>query len=270
MNSNLDRYKKALDALIIQGELLDIAMEFACHPERLDKFLTEGTPEERAKAAELRKGLPDFAKTYQTWYSEAKLLIRQLLPDRLDDFVRHYEPPKPRKALTCESYRIEDYLQGLSVTRGAYRLVGPDSAIPHFQQQLAIAKSVKARFTSSLFDIRQILQGDLFDNELDAARELAKNKFPRAAGAMAGVVLERHLLQVCQNHTIRVTKKNPCISDLNNLLKEHGVLDVPTWRFVQHLADIRNTCDHSRNSEPTTEQVADLVAGVAKMTKTLF
>ena len=43
----------------------------------------------------------------QPWYSEAKVLIRQLLPDRLSDFVRHYEKPKPRKDITYESYRIE-------------------------------------------------------------------------------------------------------------------------------------------------------------------
>jgi hypothetical protein len=54
------------------------------------------------------------------------------------------------------------------------------------QQQLAILKAVKARFESSLFDIRQLVQSDLFDSELDAAKELAKHGFARAAGALAG------------------------------------------------------------------------------------
>ena len=44
-----------------------------------------------------------------------------------------------------------------------------------------------------MFDIRQLVQADLFDSELDAADELGKKKFTRAAGALAGVVLERHL-----------------------------------------------------------------------------
>lgn len=158
------------------------------------------------------------------------------------------------------------------MTRGweKEKVVGPDAAIPHFRQQLAILKSVRARFESSLFDIRQLVQADLFDSELDAAKELAKNKFTRAAGALAGVVLERHLAQVCDNHGIKVAKKVPGISDLNNTLKEANVIDVPQWRFVQHLADIRNLCDHNKKMEPTAEQVDDLVAGVMKITKTLF
>ena len=69
----------------------------------------------------------------------------------------------------------------------------PDAAISRFNQQLSIVKTIRERFRSSLFDIRQLAQADLFDSELEAAKELAKNKFIRAAGAVAGVVLERHL-----------------------------------------------------------------------------
>ena len=159
----------------------------------------------------------------------------------------------------------------MSITRwDKTKVVGPDAAIPHFRQQLAIVKSVKARFDSSLFDIRQLVQADLFDSELDGAKELAKHKFTRAAGALAGVVLERHLAQVCDNHAVRVTKKAPGIADLNDALKAANVIAVPQWRFVQHLADIRNLCDHNKMSEPTAEQVDDLVGGVMKITKTLF
>jgi hypothetical protein len=105
---------------------------------------------------------------------------------------------------------------------------------------------------------------------LDAAGELAKRGFLRAAGALAGVVLERHLGQVCDNHNIKVTKKNPTIGDLNDLLKENGVLQIPEWRSIQHLADIRNLCDHDKKSDPTEDQIKDLLAGATKLTKTLF
>jgi hypothetical protein len=269
MLTNLDRYKKDLESLIAKGERLHIAMQAECFPEQVELAFKEKYNKE-AKA--LLKALPSLAEAYQPWYSEAKVLIKQLLPDRLSDFVRHYEKPKPRKEITYENYTIEDYLQGLNVTRGweKKKVVGQDAAIPHFRQQLAILKSVSARFESSLFDIRQLVQADLFDSELDAAKELAKNKFTRAAGALAGVVLERHLAQVCDNHSIKVTKKAPGISDLNDALKAANVIDIPQWRFVQHLADIRNLCDHSKKTDPTMEQVDDLIAGVTKITKTLF
>ena len=194
MVSNLDRYKKDLDFLIDQGELLFLAIQKECAPQEFDKQVRQHYKDE---ADEFLKKIPSFNDSYQAWYSEAKVLVRQILPDRLSDFVGHYEKPKSRKNVTYETYRIGDYLQGLSVTRGwdKEKIVGPDAAIPQFRQQWAILRSLERRFESSLFDIRQLVQADLFDSDLDAAGELAKNKFTRAAGASAGVVLERHLAQ---------------------------------------------------------------------------
>jgi hypothetical protein len=275
MLSNLDRYKKDLRSLIDKGNDLLNAMQAECFPEAFKKQVEGIKGVDEAAVTKFLKDLPSFTETYQFWYSEAKALVRQLLPDRLSDFVGHYEKPKPRKEITFENYKIEDYLQGLRVTRTVgyleeKKLAGPDAAIPQFKQQLAILKSVQARFESSLFDIRQLVQADVFDSELDAAKELTKNKFTRAAGAVAGVVLERHLAQVCNNHSIKIARKSPVISDFNEALKASSVIDVPTWRFVQHLADIRNLCDHDRKTEPTPEQVDDLVDGVMKITKTMF
>jgi hypothetical protein len=272
MPTNLDRFRSDLEALIKRGDRLHLAIQAECFPEEFARQ----TKELGDQVAEAVKELPSFGSDYQTWYSEAKAAVKQLLPDRLSDFVRHYEKPKPRREITAESYRIEDCLQGISITRGREweidreKVVGPEAAIPHFRQQLAILKSVTARFDSTLFDIRQLVQADLFDSELDAAQELLKNKFVRAAGALGGVVLERHLVQVCDNHGLRLAKKAPGISDLNNALKEANLIDVPQWRFIQHLGDIRNLCDHSKAAEPTAEQVADLLTGVAKVTKTVY
>lgn len=269
MATNLDRYKKDLESLISAGELLEMSLQAESLPKEFQAAIKKKLGD---ATKDLIAALPPFATAYQRWYSEAKVLIKQLLPDRLADFVRHYEKPKPRKELSYESYRIEDCLQGLSVTRGweKEKVVGPDAAIPHVRQQLAILKAVKARFESSLFDIRQLVMADLFDSELDAAAELAKNKFLRAAGAVAGVVLEKHLLQVCANHSVTISKKAPGISDLNDALKAVSVVDVPQWRFIQHLGDIRNLCDHGKTIDPTAAQVDDLVKGVAKIVKTLF
>jgi hypothetical protein len=268
MSSNLDRYKNDLDRLLKFGSDLEMAMLLECASKaEIEKIYGEN-------AASVRKALPKFKEEYQVWYSEAKALIQQLLPDRLSDFVRYYEKPKARKEINAETYRIEDYLQGICTTRTSglnkERLAGPEAAIPHFEQQLAILKSVKTRFESSLFDIRLLVQADLFDSELDAAKELTKKGFTRAAGALAGVVLERHLGQVCDDHGTKVAKKTPTISDLNDALKTANVIDVPQWRFVQHLGDIRNLCDHSKAKEPTIEQVNDLIEGVMKITKTVF
>ncbi len=272
MASNLDRYKKDLDALVDTGARLLLAMKAECDPDGFDSALEAKLGEKTGeKGAAIRAALPVVADSYQAWYSEALVLLKQLLPDRVQDFVRHYEKPKGRKEITLENYKIEDYLQGLSITRTYSKetVVGPGAAISQLRQQVGILKSVKARFESSLFEIRQLMQADLFDSELDAAKELAKNKFTRAAGVLAGVVLERHLGQVCQNHSVKLKKKEPTIGDLNDALKDAGVIDVAQWRFVQHLGDIRNLCSHNKKVDPTAEQVEDLISGVVKTTKTL-
>lgn len=265
MQSNLEKYKKDLERLVSEGELLHIAMQHECFPAEVKKALGK-------QAGEVLKTLPNFGEEYQTWYSESKVLIKQLLPDRLNDFTRHYEKPKPRKDISYENYRIEDYLQSLNITRGweKEKVVGPDAAIPHFRQQQAILNAVSARFESALFDIRQLVQADLFDSELASAQELLKNGFIRASGAVAGVVLEKHLSQVTENHNIATRKKNPTISDFNDLLKQADVLDTPSWRQIQRLGDIRNLCDHSKDREPTKDEALELIAGVEKFTKTLF
>ena len=266
--NNLERYKGDLERLIAKGGELESAMRYKGGPEVFKRELREQLEEEEV-AALIRK-LPSFSAEYQAWYSEAKALLRQLLPDRLDDFSSYYEKPKTRKALTVESYRISDYLQRLRVMQWGKEAVTPSAAIPLFQQQLAIVKAVKSRFESSLFDIRQLVQADLFDSELEAAKDLVKHGFLRAAGAVAGVVMETHLAQVCDNHGITVRKRNPTIADFNDALKNADVIDTPQWRSNQHLGDIRNLCDHKKDAEPTREQANDLVDGVMKLTKTLF
>ena len=206
MITNLDRYKADLDESINLGDKLSMSLQYRAYKSDFEKAVKKKFGEE---ADEFLKKLPDFNTEYQRWYSESKALIRQLLSDRLADFVRHYEKPKPRKDISFENYRIEDALQGLAITKGydKQKIVSIEGAIPHFEQQLAILRSVKARFESSLFDIWQLVQADLFDTELEAAGELLKQKFTRAAGALAGVVLERHLEQVCDNHSVRISKR---------------------------------------------------------------
>ncbi len=229
-----------------------------------DKFTTW-----KDKVEQFLKGLPNFNKVYETWYSESLALIRQLLPDRVSNFIDFYEKPKGRKSIDFGNYVIQDYLQGMRVTHYGDVVVDGTAAVPQYRQQLAILKAVRSRFESSLFEIRQLVQADLFDSEIEAARELLKHRFLRAAGAIAGVVLEKHLRQVCDNHSLKTLKKSPGIADLNELLKSNSVIDIPQWRHMSMLGDIRNICDHNKSADPTTEQVTDLINGTDKILKTI-
>jgi len=92
----------------------------------------------------------------------------------------------------------------------------------------------------------------------------------RAAGSLAGVVIENHLQKVTKKHGITIRKKNPTISDLNDPLKNAGVLDTPKWRKVAYFADIRNMCSHKKDVEPTKEQVIELIDGANWLIKNVF
>lgn len=267
--SNLDRYQSDLDALIIRGEKLIISMQRSVHKDVIEDQVRQ-TLGDGAEA--FLRDLPKFSDDYQAWYSESLSLIRQILPDRLADFRTHYERPKvARKDVTSINYVIEDFIQGLQITRSSGAvIVEPSAAIPRFMAQVAILKSCNARFKSSLFDIRQLVQADVFDSELEAARALLKNGFTRAAGAMAGVVLEHHLQQVLDNHSLKLAKKNPTLGELIQALKDADVIDTPSWRKLQHLGDLRNKCDHKKATDPTREEGEDLVAGAERIIKTLF
>ena len=209
---------------------------------------------------------------YQKWYTEASVVIKQLLPGRLAEFEQLYKGDGRRKKIDAATFTIQDWLRGFQSPRKVGGKIFDDFTIVtmQFVTQLNILKSVGARFDSSLFDIRQLVQADLFDSELGAARELANRGFLRAAGAVSGVVLERHLGHVIDNHGITTRKKDPAINDLNDLLKNMEVLDIPSWRQIQRLGDIRNLCVHKKERDPTNDEVEELINGVEKYTKTLF
>jgi hypothetical protein len=265
MGTNLDRFKADLLKLISVGSEMnfDISYRGASQVDQLDSKVRE-------RAAKL-KGI--FDKEYQAWYTQALALIKQLMPDRLLEFIQLYQGDGKRKQITVATYNIQDWFNGLRSREKDYdaRNFSDIGVVANrFTVQLDILRSVQTRFDSSLFDIAQLVRADLFDSELDAAQELAKSGFLRGAGAIAGVVLEKHLAQVSSNHNVSTHKKHPTIGDFNELLKTSSVLDVPTWRQIQRLADIRNLCDHNKHREPTKDEVAELIDGVGKISKTLF
>jgi hypothetical protein len=266
--SNLEKYRKDLDALLNEASTLSLSLTYEATPERFRNAVLRSNNGDEEKAEKFLKDLPSFKKAYQHWYSEAVTLVKQLLPDRLNDFIRLYERPKTRKNVDAETYRIEDACQGLQTRRLGDLLASMQTAIPLLDQQVAIVEAIKRRFESSLFDIKQLVQADLYDSELDASRGLLKSGYARAAGAIAGVVLEGHLKVVRDKHDL--SKKLTTITPIIDALKAANIIELSQHRRIQFLGDIRNKCGHKSSSEPTSEEVADLINGVEKVIKTIF
>ena len=242
--TNKDKYINDINSLIKRGGFLERGLYKELRNEYKDTFdkLSDEQKEKIMKCS--------FSDKYNAWFNEALCLVKQLMPERLDEFVSYYKIPKRKdQDISYLSYTISDYLLGVVVKELGQVKVGGTAAVPKFQQQLQIVLSLKERFESSLYDIKQLVQADMMDSEIEAAKHLLKNGFLRAAGAICGVVLEKHLSNVCKKHGLKSKKKNPCINDFNQLLKDEEVIDTAIWRYICMLGDIRNLCDHHKNED---------------------
>jgi hypothetical protein len=225
------------------------------------------------KLASKPDNLLEFGTKYQDWYSRALKLVGLLGHDRLVEFRSYYEIDPKRKTFAAMTCTIQDYVIG----RGVPKEYGTDKpawdihvmVAMRLMNQKQILASLKSRLGTVLSDVKGHLLADITDEELVTAQRLTKINL-RAAGAVAGVVLEAHLQRTSANHSVPIAKKDPTISDLNDPLRTAGVYDIPTWRKIQHLSDLRNLCDHKKSREPTESEVDELIAGVAAITKTVF
>lgn len=239
----------------------------------LEGLVREGNEILKALAKDLNSNDDDISRLmlrYQPWFTRALPVVKQLLPDRYDEFVAYYNRDK-RKCIDYETYTIRDYLLGLRVHVGGRPAFNVGHAMfSKLTQQVLVLASAGHRLNSALSDIRGLLLADLYDSELASALGLLKSKHLRAAGTVAGVVLESHLRDIVANRGLGCTKKNPALAEYNEALKGAEVVDVPNWRWIQRLADIRNLCCHAKDREPTQDEVTELIAGVEKCVKTLF
>jgi hypothetical protein len=276
MATTKEKLKEAVNQLVTDGREL-ILTEFVKEEQSHSKTgaSKKGVSKSKKKVNEKEvKATPkkSLHQAYQDWYSKSLPVVRQILPERYQEFIEQYKVDK-RKEIDYLTYTISDYLLGLRVTRGLdqQEVVNPFRAFfSKFQQQLTILVSCIGRLDSVLSDIQGTLQAELFDDELSAAEELMKKGHLRAAGALTGVTLERHLATVAQNHGTKISKKEPTTADFNDSFKTEGIYDVPTWRFIQRLGDIRNLSVHFKNREPTKDEIDEMIKGVQKVLKTIF
>ncbi len=210
----------------------------------------------------------EFGIVYQMWYSRASKIVELLGQERLEEFTSYYRIDPKRKTLDADNYVIQDYVKRIA-PGGQQHFDTNSVAEMRVINQLQILKSLELRIESILQDVTGHLLSDIQDSELKVADQLRKVSL-RAAGALAGVILEGHLQRVTQNHNITIRKKTPTIADLNDPLKNVGVYDNPTWRKIQLLADIRNLCSHKKSREPTDDEVVELISGVNWVIKSIF
>ncbi|WP_413998185.1 hypothetical protein ACMDB5_10370 [Flavobacterium sp. W1B] len=211
-----------------------------------------------------------FQHEYQIWYSKALKIVEFLGKDRFPEFKAYYEIDTKRKSLGYGRYYIQDYIKGVAPSSYQYPdFDTKDETLKNVYNQYTILVSIKERIDSILSDIHSNLLIELQDTELETAKVLVKVNL-RASGVVAGVVLESYLGSVVKNHALSISKRNPTLSDFNEILKNNDIYDTTIWRKISYLADIRNICAHKKDVEPTKEQIEELITGVNWVMKNIF
>ncbi len=207
----------------------------------------------------------DFSELYQKWFSKGLMVIKVILPDRRVEFEQLYMSSSNRKDVNVLNYTISDGIKGVYNKRTNVSVL---SAYDLINTQINIIKSLKDVLENKLNEITNLLEFDVFEKELDSARYLLKNKYFRSAGAICGVILEKHLSNMLNVAGIKLSKKDPTLGDLTAELYNNNVIDSTQFKFLQFLGDIRNKCDHNKKTDPTKEEVNDLIEGTEKVIKT--
>src|SRR5687767_7648121 len=101
--TNLSKYKEDLKKLLDTAEVMGRDLTYRTYSEEKVKKL-------KAEEQDLIKKLNMFFEThYQSWYTEASAVIKQLIPDRLNEFVELYKGDGKRKGIDAMSFNIQDW-----------------------------------------------------------------------------------------------------------------------------------------------------------------
>lgn len=255
--------KRELEDLVKQGDNLHYLSNFVF----ASRETLTNLPKEQKERCETIIKNSNFASKYQEWYGKSLEYLSAFLPSRKNDFIELYKKndADKRKSLSLLNYGIQDAIVGIYNARA----VSTEHGATLLKQQVDILKSVLSVYESSIKSLLLDIQEQVLDDEIASAKKLISINL-RAAGSLAGVILERHLKIVCQNNTVTIRKQNPAINDYNDALKSNGVIQLPVFRNIQLLGDLRNLCDHSKPVDPTSDDVSTLIDGVEKIIKTVY
>lgn len=127
-------------------------------------------------------------------------------------------------------------------------------------------KRMKAVFLAAMDDykngfltsMKNLIQAEVFDNELEQAKELLSNGYKLAAAVIAGVVLETALRDLCAKESIEHGKLDKMNADLAKV----GVYNKLQQKRITALADIRNSAAHGKPEEFSELDVTTMIRDI--------
>jgi len=140
---------------------------------------------------------------------------------------------------------------------------------PHgFESNLSLFKRLKSIFNAAkddfeggyLVSIKSLVQAELFDSELEQAKELLSSGYRLAAAVIAGIVLETALRDLCDRNNLAHSKLDKMNADLAKI----GFYNKLQQKRITALADIRNSAAHGKPEEFTQEDIELMISDIER------
>ena len=174
------------------------------------------------------------------------------------DFIEWQMKSKNILNITCgeESHYLSQFKTNLKAGMGDTNISILNRLIPILR---AAEDDLKNGF---LITIKQLVQADVFDSELEQAKSLLQNGYKNAAAVIAGTVLETAIKEICLNNGIELDRKK--LTHLNDELAKAGIYNKLQQKQITALADIRNNAAHGDYDQFTQEHVERMIEDIEK------
>lgn len=120
---------------------------------------------------------------------------------------------------------------------------------------LAAKEDFEGGYLSSL---KKLVQAEVFDTEIEQAKELLNSGYKLASAVIAGVVLETTLRDLCETISIPHGK----LDKMNAQLAKAGVYNKLQQKRITAIADIRNSAAHGKPDEFSENDVESMIRDV--------
>lgn len=205
----------------------------------------------------LRRRKEELISDYTRWFNSAKELIEDNLNDRMAEFINYYERNEARKLKGVLEYLD---LRERPLTNDREKLYNDFRET--FYMQRAILTSIEGVLETRELKLKDLITADLLDKEIEQAEELFDKGYERAACAIAGVVFESYLENLCDKHSITYTDKDTIEPKIQKLYRNH-IIDKTELKKYKFLGGIRNDCDHPDDID--SDDIRQLLEEVKKL-----
>jgi len=203
-----------------------------------------------------------FSECYLSWFFTVSNCIKYLYPEKHNEFINCYYNKSITDQRISTNYKISNYLNNEQLSKistinyyNEYKRINVVYNCFNFQK--LIIKAIIDNFNSVSFNYEKETYMSFQEENIDSAQELFDNNFLRAAGALCGVIIEKHLktkLLPFDENAFQLS-----LSPLNDKCKLNNLYSEIERKRISHMAGIRNLCDHKKPIDPTKQQIQTLI-----------